>query len=291
MKLTSLFAAGCLVAAHCVFTTSAKAVSYFEDFNTFSGPTTYTTGADVTAGWRHYPNVDAGLANTWTFPTLSVGNNGYKLTSNAGTSSTNPGRVGSWYNAAGFTAITDFVVAADLLDWTSSWGQYVGLTARSALQSVNFPNAYGLVLRNDQTGPGTSTALQITKLDAFGQTTLTGNQGFFNVSGSSAAPDPGGDYRLVFWGVGSSLYGQIIDLSTGLPMLFNDGSGGLTDIVSATDSSYTSGRTGLLGFIRTSQGVDPTFDNFFVTSVVPEPTTAALAGLGIASLLVFRRRR
>jgi hypothetical protein len=291
MKLTSLLAAGILVTGQCVFTTNVKAVSYFEDFNNFSGATDYTTGADVTAGWRHYPNVNAGLDNTWSFPTLSLGNNGYKLTSNAGTAATNPGRVGSWYNAAGFTAISDFLVAADILDWTSTYGQYMGLTARSAVQSVNFPNAYGLVLRNDQSGPGTSTALQITKLDAFGQTTLTGNQGFFNVSGASDAPAPSGDYRLVFWGVGSSLYGQIIDLSTGLPMLFNDGSGGLTDIVSATDASYANGRTGLLGFIRTDQGVDPTFDNFYVTSVVPEPTTAALAGLGIASLLVFRRRR
>jgi hypothetical protein len=73
-------------------------------------------------------------------------------------------------------------------------------------------------------------------------------------------------------------------------MFFNNGSGAATDIVSVNDSTYTSGLTGLFGVIRTSQGVDPTFDNFLASTVVPEPTTLALAGLGLAALLIHRRR-
>jgi hypothetical protein len=229
------------------------------------------------------------LGNTWTFPTISAGNQGYKLVSNAGTTP-NPGRVGSIYTGL---STADFYVQADLLNWSTSFGQYLGVAARyTSGGPVNFPTAYGLVLRNDHVGPGTQSALQITKLDnTSGSTILTGNQGFFNVAGSSPAPDPAGDYQLQFWGIGNTLIGKIIDLSTGQPMQFNDGSGGLTDFVSATDSTYASGQTGLLGFIRTSEGVDPTYDNYLVTTVVPEPTAGALAGLGFAVLLAYRRRR
>jgi hypothetical protein len=75
-------------------------------------------------------------------------------------------------------------------------------------------------------------------------------------------------------------------------MLFDNGTGaGVTDQISVTDSTYASGYTGLFGVIRTSQGVDPTFDNFLVTTVIPEPATVTLAGLGLAALLIHRRRQ
>jgi hypothetical protein len=74
-------------------------------------------------------------------------------------------------------------------------------------------------------------------------------------------------------------------------MFFDNGTGaGVTDQISVTDSTYSSGYTGLFGVIRTSQGVDPTFDNFLVTTVVPEPSTLTVAGLGLAALLFYRRR-
>jgi hypothetical protein len=278
MKFTSIICVGLLAVAMGAGFGSASAATYSTDFN-----------AGTDAGWTHYPGANIGLGNGWTFPASSQGGLGYKLVSNAGTTP-NPGRVGSIY---GGITTADFYVQADLIDWTSTFGQYMGLAARlTSGGPVNFPTAYALVLRNDQVGPGPQTALQITKLDnTSGSTILSGNQGFFNVSGSSAAPAPAGDYQMQFWGVGNNLYGRIIDLSTGLPMLFNDGLGGLANIVSVTDSTYASGQTGLMGFIRTSQGVDPTFDNFLVTTVIPEPATATLAGLGLAALLVYRRRQ
>jgi hypothetical protein len=278
MKLTSTLCVGLLAVATGAGLGSASAATYSTDFN-----------AGTDAGWTHYPGINIGLANSWTFPASSQGGLGYKLVSNAGTG-TNPGRVGSVYTAI---STADFYVQADLIDWNSTWGQYMGLAARfTSGGPINFPTAYALVLRNDQVGPGPQSALQITKLDNIsGSTVLSGNQGFFNVSGSSPAPAPAGDYQMQFWGMGNNLYGRIIDLSTGLPMLFNDGSGGLASVVSTFDSTYASGQTGLMGFIRTSQGVDPTFDNFLVTTVIPEPATATLAGLGLAALLVYRRRK
>jgi len=285
--VTSLVLAGC-----CAFAWSAKAASFFDNFNSYAGSSTYNSGPDVSAGWLHYPSLNIGLGNTWTFPVLSAGNQGYKLTSLVGTD-TNPGRVGSWYNAAGFQSITDFVVAADLVNWGTGNQQEMGLMARSDTQLFNVPSCYVLVLHHDNVGPGPNSRIEINKIDPVNLVTRisNGDNGRFNVNGASPAPDPAlGAYRLVFWGVGPNLYGQILD-STGTPMMFNDGFGGLTDIVSATDSSYTSGRTGVLGYIDDIQGVDPTFDNFFVTTVVPEPGTAALACLGLGCLLAIRRRR
>jgi hypothetical protein len=278
MKLTSTLCVGLLAVATGAGLGTASAQTYFTDFN---------AGTDT--GWTHYPGINIGLGNTWTFPASSQGGLGYKLVSGPGTT-TNPGRVGSI--APGITT-ADFYMEADLIDWTSSWGQYIGLAARlTSGGPINFPTAYALVLRNDQVGPGVQSALQITKLDNIsGSTVLTGNQGFFNVAGASPAPAPAGDYQLQFWGQGSLLSGRILDRSTGQFMLFNDGTGGLTTTVNANDTSFASGQTGLMGFIRTSQGVDPTFDNFWVSTVVPEPATATLAGLGLAALLVYRRRK
>jgi hypothetical protein len=270
-----------LSAALCVFALSVNATSFFTDFNSGTDP-----------GFTHYPGANIGLGNAWTFPTISAGNLGYKMVSGPGTG-LNPGRVGSYYT--GITT-SDFFVQADLVNWTTSLGQDMGLTARyTANGTVNPPNAYALVMQNDQVGPGTLSALRIALVNAGGITFLTGagNLGYFDgTAGTSPAPNPlaPDTYRLQFWGQGTTLSGSIIDLNTGQPMFFNNGSGAATDIVSVNDSTYTSGLTGLFGVIRTSQGVDPTFDNFLASTVVPEPTTLALAGLGLAALLIHRRR-
>jgi hypothetical protein len=272
------------MAALCVFAADVKAATFSTDFNSGTDPS-----------WTHYPGANIGLGNTWTFPTISAGNLGYKMTSSAGTG-LNPGRVGSFYT--GITT-SDFYVQADLLNWTTTFGQDMGLTARYTPNgAINPPNTYALVLQNDQVGPGSLSALRIAVISASGITFLTGvgnNLGYFDgTPGSSAAPDPrtGDTYQLQFTGQGTSLSGKIIDLNTGLPMLFDNGTGaGVTDQISVTDSTYTSGYTGLFGVIRTSQGVDPTFDNFLVSTVVPEPSTLTLAGLGLSTLLLYRRRQ
>ena len=276
-------AAALLIGALCLSTPSVKAATFSTDFNSGTDP-----------GWTHYPGANIGLANTWTFPTISAGNLGYKLTSNAG-AGLNAGRVGSYYT--GITT-SDFYVQADLLNWTTSFGQDMGLLARyTSNGAINPPNAYALILQNDQVGPGSLSALRIGVVNAGGITFLTGvgnNLGYFDgTPGTSPAPNPAipDTYQLQFTGQGTSLSGEIIDLSSGLPMYFDDGTGaGVTDKISVTDSTYSSGYTGLMGIIRTSQGVDPTFDNFLVTTVVPEPTTVTLAGLGLAALLIYRRR-
>jgi hypothetical protein len=83
----------------------------------------------------------------------------------------------------------------------------------------------------------------------------------------------------------------MIDLSTGLPLLVNDGFGGVTDTIWSVNNAYTSGSAGV--FSVTANGglpVDPTFDNFSISGV-PEPSTLALTGLGLLGLITRQVRR
>ena len=95
---------------------------------------------------------------------------------------------------------------------------------------------------------------------------------------------------MVFGGYGSTLWGQIIDLNTMLPMNFSTGGASETNTIWAVDSTYTTGLAGVLAVAGQTAGtvVNPTFDNF---SVVPEPSTWALAALGLVGLVVSRVRR
>ena len=84
-----------------------------------------------------------------------------------------------------------------------------------------------------------------------------------------------------------------MDMSTGQFMTFNDGNGNLTTMIHGTDplSSYSSGSAGVLSLVNTlTPGVDTTFDNF-TFEVVPEPSSAALAGLGLALFGCLARQR
>jgi len=99
-----------------------------------------------------------------------------------------------------------------------------------------------------------------------------------------------GDYQLIFGGQGSTLWGQIKDLNTGLLMEFSTQSGPPTNTVWAVDATYGNGLAGVIAVAGQAVGtvVNPTFDNF---SVVPEPSTWALAALGLLGLAVRNVRR
>ena len=77
-------------------------------------------------------------------------------------------------------------------------------------------------------------------------------------------------------------------------MTFNDGNGNLTDYIHATDTSalYASGSAGVGTFVNTlTPGVDTTFDNFSALPQAPEPSSLALAALGLAALYTTRRQQ
>ena len=294
MKTKLIVAAGGLALAGFVNTVTAQ-VSY--DFN-----------ANSDFGWTHY--APAGLNQTFTFPAnpISAGNLGYRLTADAGTAP-NPGRVGSAYFNG--PSIPDFTVTTDLINWNNSMSMNMGVMARvqappGGVFGTSFPLGYALTYTDRfSAGAGGTDQLRLYKIVA---TTVgfmnngLGNQGQFGVvAGGSAPPNPTNDYQLIFTGTGNVFTGQIIDKSTGLALTFNDGLGGLTNRIWASDpgvaggfgAPYTDGYYGYFGFVGGGtapggNGTDVTFDNF---SVVPEPSTLTLAALGLAGFLAWNTPR
>ncbi len=265
-------------------------------------------------GWTHY--APAGLNQTFTFPSnpYGVSNVAYRITSDAG-NALNPGRVGSFRMSD--PGISDFTLTTDLINWNSGMSMNMGVMARvqSPLPGTTFPLGYALVYTDRfSAGGGGTDQLRLYKVVANGlgfMNTITlgsqtnGGLGQFGVvAGGSAPPDPSKDYQLVFTGQGNLLTGQIIDKSTGLALTFNDGFGGLTDRIVASDPGaaagfgalYTTGTYGYFGFVGSGTGslgnaTDVTFDNFSITPIIPEPSSLTIAGLGLSGLLAWNARR
>jgi hypothetical protein len=93
--------------------------------------------------------------------------------------------------------------------------------------------------------------------------------------------DPAKDYRFVLEFSGSTIHGQVFEIG-----------GGLVAERIATDTAYSSGFSGILGYSQTPVlPTDFTVDNFLV---VPEPGVTVLMGLGALGLLCihhYRRKR
>jgi hypothetical protein len=118
---------------------------------------------------------------------------------------------------------------------------------------------------------------------------LAGEMVLYEITGASLGDlgsiqltlDPAKDYTFELIIQGSQLTGNIYEIG-----------GGLVGTKTATDSTYASGFSGVLGYGQ--NGVTPptdfTVDNFSV-SLVPEPTAGCLLGAGFLALLAQRRAR
>jgi len=255
----------------------------------------FNSGTD--AAWTHWGPPPA--MASWSFPTRSPGNLGYRLQASPGTASfATSARAGSYVTSWNSS---DFVVSSDLVGWDPLDEMQMGVMGRvqSPINNAGaFPGCYALVYINRFSVRGTGTdQLRILQLGPNAINYINdglGNQGQFGVvAGGSAAPHPGGQYRLFLTGTAANFRGQIMDLSTGQFMTFNDGSGALTDFIHATDPSSTwgSGSAGVITVPNTlTPGVDTTFDNFSL-SLVPEPSALALGALGLACMFQVVRRR
>lgn len=235
------------------YTTTAHSVT-FDDFN---------DGVDD--GWKPYNPLPGKIS----FP-IESGSRAYKLESPWG-SVFNPGRIGSINMQE--PPLQKFHVEVDLLNWTYNWGEDIGLLARmqEPIPSFFLPKGYALLLRNDKNGKPKSRKLMIVKSlgGIYPPVFLSGEQGRL----MKPAPDPSGDYRLKFWSADGFLWGQIIDKSSGAPILMWDGYSYKDRISAVDDGDYPSGRTGLIGYVHIvgyrAEGVSPTFDNFYSGSEAP----------------------
>ena len=283
-----LITASCATLYASIFTATAQLTEYSDDFN---------TGTDT--NWVHWAPPPA--TASFGFPTnpASAGNSAYELAAAPGTSSFfTTARAGSYVSNL---TVQDFLVTVDLVTWAPTNEIQQGVMARvqtPILDAGAFPGTYGFFYINRYTlrtngtdqlriyrlGPNDATFLN-DGLGGQGQFSNPGpNSGFFK-DGGSAAPQPGGaGYRLFFYGRGNTFRGQIMDLSTGQFMTFNDGNGNLTNSIHGTDpnSTFATGSAGVITVPNTlTPGTDTVFDNFSagpIPAVPPTISQTALAG-------------
>lgn len=240
-----LFLLCCLCSAH---------AATFDDFN---------DGIDD--GWLRYNPSDG----KYSFP-IESGSVAYKLESQWGGNLFNPNRIGSINLKE--PVHSQFHVEVDLLNWTTNWGEDIGIVARvqEPIPSFFLPKGYALLLRNDRDGNPNSRKLMIVK--------SVGGISFpiFLVKSRVMlpAPDPSGDYRLKFWSAHGGLWGQIIDKSTNKAIQLWNGTKYVDRIYAPDDQEFKTGRTGLIAYVHIvgykAEGVSPVFDNFYSGTNAPD---------------------
>jgi hypothetical protein len=252
----------------CTVTVTARAGSFFFDFNNQSD-------ASLT---RYNPLSAFGQGGTYSFPQLSPGNYAYELMQ-AGVPANNPGgpaRMGSSVTGQTFGDLDE---AVDVVNFNPSLGQ-----------------AFGLGLRVQKIGLGTTSGYALEYTTPSGEATPTGEFTFTRVTDEvptdigtvvNLTLQAGHTYRFVLQAVGSTLTGQLFDLSNPNTPLAT---------VAATDSTYATGAAGVIvasPLPGSTSGIDVTFDNLQGQSV-PEPTSLALTSLGMVAVGVWatwHRRR
>jgi hypothetical protein len=231
-------------------------------------------------------------------------------------------RVGSFYTNG--PVLTNFTMTGEFFHWTNAQSQVIAIAGRVQLplpptnqpgvQSTNntlppsclmlaYVNRRSTAAFRGATGGNDELRCEWSNPPANGTPQQLGNNGAFNgpeqpipVPGRSASPDStNGHYRLIFTANGINLTGQIVDLSTGLPMTFSGPSTPYTNILRTTTGVYPSYADvgGVYGFYAcvgdsatlpfgdptSGQPIDPHFDNFaIVAGVVTLESAPAATG-------------
>ncbi len=218
------------------------AVAQTDDFN---------DGNDTTPppAWNHYNPIGTG---NWSFP----GGNTYRIRTAASPDPANygPGRAASLQSAT----YSDFYVAVDIVDWDDSLRQVMGVMAR--IGNVGAGTTSGYLFTHDRGNPASATQgdMDIVRIDGEQTTSLP-------TDGADGLHfEPGSSYRLVFIGVGKRFTGLVFKLpDLTVPVLQ----------ITAEDSTYTSGYSGLIVADNTIPAydgtADATFDNYVATTGYP----------------------
>jgi hypothetical protein len=227
-------------------------------------------------------------------------------------------RVGSFYTNG--PALTNFTMTGEFFQWTNAQSQVIAIAGRvqlplpptnptGVMSTENTPPPACLMLAYvnrrsaanfvGATGGQDELRIEWSNPPANGTPQQLGNNGAFNgpgqtpTPGRSLSPDStSGHYRLIFTANGTAVTGQIVDLSTGLPMTFGGPSTAYTNILRTTTGIYPSYSDvgGTYGFyacvgdssifpppLNVGQPIDPHFDNFAIVPGVVTLESAATA--------------
>lgn len=243
---------------------SAHAQNVFDDFS--SGNDNAWTRSDATGNFAGVP------------ATFSVTNGAYRLQQPAYNPAFGTVPIGS-FRADSFAASSQLSV--DVPDWNDATNNVIALSARLSQPTASTFQFYMLSFF-PTSGAGTpanpASNLRIDRWNPdFSVTNITAfsSNAFPRVSNTDV-------YRMVFTLEGTSLLGQLYNISGASPVLITS--------VQAIDSGPSSLSIGVGGIGLYANGTagpaDATFDNF---RVVPAPGAAAM--LGLAGLFAARRRR
>lgn len=231
---------------------ASAAITIIDDFN---------DGNDT--GWTHKSSVP-GKSGAFAFP----GGNTYQITAPAAGGTFGPARTGSVHLDQTYTS---FYQQVDIVDRDpTNMSATAGLVARGASFGLQTTDGYLLTL----TAGG---AFTLYRVDNESPTSLVGQ---------TVALSPTADYRMIFTGDGSTLTGQLFNLSNLSRVIAT---------VNFTDTTYSSGVSGLYVFDGSAAGISSataTFDNYVSAdsaSAVPESSTFSAFGIGLG-LLILRRR-
>jgi hypothetical protein len=180
------------------------------------------------------------------------------------------------------TALSTGAFAQGLINFFNNAATLVsaGASSQTALAISGAPGAYYFALLTSPVGANTFTFANVLGTN---QTVAGRFNGGANVQVSGWAAGAARDFKVAGWD--SSLLGSTFNSSWltsnpqgfGLSTLGTGQAGGFNGTGTLPNLNIFGGATGI--------------QNGFLVTTVPEPTSMALAGLGAAALLIFRRRK
>lgn len=205
-------------------------------------------------------NFEDGNDNGWTrftplaplgVTTINYPNGGYRLACNPSPNPATygPARVASFRLAEVYL---DFAACVDFTAWNEVQDTSLGLFGR-----IQANPAPGQVSAYVLTYQGNDRDFEINRVE--NESPLKINPVSVNV-----VLDPAKIYRMVFFGVGAHLEGRIYDRDQPLLPLA---------VVTATDTTFPSGRNGLIVFSGKNTAIGATFDNYRADHGAPPPLT------------------